>query len=153
MMARQYLETEGASRLIHGDLNKRLEAQPNLKEIEDCSRASTDAAEAGGDLKMSSCYLKTARSGLEAMFKHLAVCEVFVRAQLSYENYLDHFFSRSAADLRQDQIKKKCTDVGKEDKINQCYRQVYLDVVRDGIAPRLEGIMARWPASGECRLK
>ncbi|MEK6705173.1 MAG: hypothetical protein AABZ06_05245 [Bdellovibrionota bacterium] len=91
-LAKKYDEQKRMSDTIANDLNIWLKGQKNIKDIWNCTgKETTNPNELNPDVgkhRQSACQLVTAQRNMEAMFTHLAVCEIFSRAQLSFEKFL-----------------------------------------------------------------
>lgn len=146
-MARDFIELDSKSHLQALTFEEHIKNQPNAPDIQNCTSDQNlpTAANDPKNLRQSACLLKSARAGTESMFKYLAVSEVFVRARLSYENFLNSFFNPATAKLRQTNITNSCMNVGKEAAINQCYQKNYLSIFQKATTPW-------WPTDGSCRL-
>lgn len=91
-MAREYAGTVTRNGEVTQSISQKLGAQPNLGDIDHCTgseraRATGESADVG-PLRQSACFLSSARQSTEAMFMHLAACEIWNRARRSYEVFL-----------------------------------------------------------------
>ena len=156
-------------------LTKALKGQPNIADIENCPDAQNqqkggdDSTELGKD-RQSACLLRAARHATEALYEHLAVCEVMSRASYSRDKFLDAFFDRLTCPNPGDKqncvdptvkkriktIIKKCENNPSDASATKCYRRVYLGLWEgaQGIPPT-DGVKTTvgtplWPEDGNC---
>lgn len=90
-MAREFEERRKQMEAAGGVLQTRLTGQKNIQDIENCTETAASSLSENpdvGKLRQSACQLVTARTYVEVMATYLSVCEVYARAERSYQTFL-----------------------------------------------------------------
>ena len=173
--ATDYMYKMASAKQTAETLAKALEGQPNIADIENCpdflseQKKIEDTTELG-KLRQSACLLRAGRHAIEALYEHIAVCEVIARASYSRDKFLDAFFDRLTCPNPGDKqncvdptVKKrirtiinKCDGNPSDASATKCYRRVYLGLweAAQGIKPT-NGVKTKiskplWPQDGSC---
>ncbi|MBU6376325.1 MAG: hypothetical protein KGQ59_10045 [Bdellovibrionales bacterium] len=96
------------------------------------SKEMSNSADAKAEsLDQKNCRLATQRSGAEAMFQHLAVCEIMAQVEPAYNRFVMSSMSPGVMQGRIDGWVKKCKGCMNDDQCqNECYQKNFLEYIR-----------------------
>lgn len=130
-MARDYAGTVSRNGQAYQSISQKLGAQPNLRDIAYCTGNETASAVDVGPLRQSACHLAVVRQSTEAMFMHLAACEVWNRARRSYERFIGTPTARdevrAAARNQIEGRRGSRSQCNEENILNNAYKPVYFN--------------------------